>query len=279
MNYQQTIMHISFGALTIAAEPDHAHAENTPHGTAEAPTQGNEQTRPGTSESESQTAFNDEVVDDVPAAAPPASAPAQSQSSPAVNAGPSTQAPPAAPAPLSLADQMRELHDYADSEREKEQLRLKEEAPTWVVHINPLNLVFDEIMLGVDYGVGDRTQVTGQVSYYETRVVATDNVGISVGGGIRYFPASNGYRGWYISPTVSFRLLSMENEVTGESGTGRLLVPMAMAGRQWLWGPVMFRVGAGLGYLFDVGTEVDGTLNTEVNTAVFGLDGALGIAL
>lgn len=177
----------------------------------------------------------------------------------------------------TLAEQFTDLQRSVQELEEERQRRLREEAPTWAVHVNPLNLLLDEVLLGVDYGLLDRLQLTAQASYFDTRINVTESNGGSVGAGVRLYPTSNGYRGWYVSPTVSFSAGAAENVVTGENADIRALVAAAITGYQWIWDPILLRAGVGAGRVWDVGSKIDGRMNTGLTGWKLALDGAFGM--
>lgn len=202
------------------------------------------------------------------------------EAQPAAEPAPAANPAPAQPAPTprpTLAVQIAELQQYvADSEAAR-QRELQANAPSWAIHVNPLNLVLNELFVGADLAVQDRLQLTAQASYFDAKVVATENVGISAGAGIRYYPLSNGYQGWYLSPVVSLRSMSSHNTVTDEHADVRLLIVSATSGRQWILGPVLLRAGLGLARLVNIGSSV-ANYNTPIEGWGVLLDGAIGVA-
>lgn len=235
------------------------------------------------------------VAPQAPAASEPAVLP-QAQSAPTASPSPvpppSTQAsvppPPSTsdswiggPQPYrrpTLVEQVADLQRSVRELEEERQQRLKEEAPTWAAHVNFLNLLFDEVTVGADYAIFDRMQVTAQVSYFSSSTNVTNSSGGHLGAGVRLYPASNGYRGWYVSPTVSFGVGSAENTVTGDNAKARFLAAGAKTGHQWMWKPVMLRIGAGIDRVWVTGSEINGREGVELNGWSLALDGAMGVA-
>jgi hypothetical protein len=178
----------------------------------------------------------------------------------------------------TLVEQVADLQRSVRELEEERQRQLKADAPTWAAHVNFLNLLFDEITVGVDYALLDRVQVTAQAAYLNSSTTVLESTGGHVGAGIRLYPASNGYRGWYVSPTVSFGMGAIENVQTGDNASARFLIAGVKTGHQWMWKPVMLRMGVGVDRVWFVSSEINGRSSVELNGWSLALDGAVGVA-
>jgi hypothetical protein len=164
-----------------------------------------------------------------------------------------------------------------DAEKMKEPSTEEETPSRGGVWFNPLGLIVGAVGIDAGIGITEKSALNIGASYWSFDLFGVKNTSFGLGAGWQYFIIGETFGGLYVLPNVQAEYAKISFE--GNSVSGLLVGPGALAGYQWDWHPFSLRLGTGFHYYLGSleATSSDGaTFSSDISGLSLDLDASIG---